>query len=187
MHKNLPQWGSHCASERQPVKHHASTHVVSLKRGQRAACRSHPNKKSSKNTLSSMLCFCFSDCVLLDAERSQCLRCLKQCLLCLCADNYEVYRKRNFRRQIGFRSRNGDSDRVEGSEATSSAHDQQQAVIWQTFVQSIIGKNSYDTAILSLALPAIVALAADPLLSFVDTIFVGQAGADALVSLSWYN
>ncbi|GAB4812989.1 hypothetical protein N2152v2_000035 [Parachlorella kessleri] len=45
------------------------------------------------------------------------------------------------------------------------------------------GSSPHDSAILALAVPAMLALAADPLLSIVDTIFVGQAGADPLAAL----
>lgn len=45
-------------------------------------------------------------------------------------------------------------------------------------------RSPHDSAILSLAGPALLALAADPLLSMVDTAFVGQLGAPELVS-SW--
>ena len=40
-----------------------------------------------------------------------------------------------------------------------------------------------DPAILSIALPAVLALAADPLLSVVDTLFVGRLGAEELAAL----
>lgn len=40
----------------------------------------------------------------------------------------------------------------------------------------------HDKDILALALPAALALAADPLLGMVDTAFVGRLGADELVS-----
>jgi hypothetical protein len=43
-------------------------------------------------------------------------------------------------------------------------------------------RSPHDSAILSLAGPALLALAADPLLSMVDTAFVGQLGAPELVS-----
>lgn len=43
--------------------------------------------------------------------------------------------------------------------------------------------DSLDARILALALPAVVALAADPLLSLVDTSFVGHLGPNALASL----
>jgi Na+-driven multidrug efflux pump len=40
--------------------------------------------------------------------------------------------------------------------------------------------SKHDAAIFSLALPAVLALAADPLLSMVDTVFVGQVGCPFL-------
>jgi hypothetical protein len=43
-------------------------------------------------------------------------------------------------------------------------------------------RSKHDGAILSLAGPALLALAADPLLSMVDTAFVGQIGPGELVS-----
>lgn len=48
---------------------------------------------------------------------------------------------------------------------------------------SAFRSSPHDAAIASLALPAILALAADPLLQVVDTVFVGQAGPDALAAL----
>lgn len=45
------------------------------------------------------------------------------------------------------------------------------------------GRHPDDTQILSLALPAALALAADPLLQVVDTAFVGHAGPEALAAL----
>jgi len=50
-------------------------------------------------------------------------------------------------------------------------------------IKSIFRSNPHDAAIFSLATPAIVALAADPLLQVVDTIFVGHSGSDALAAL----
>lgn len=55
---------------------------------------------------------------------------------------------------------------------------QQQPEPWWA---SLFRGSPYDGAIFSLALPAVLALAADPLLQIVDTIFVGQAGAEPLV------
>ena len=43
--------------------------------------------------------------------------------------------------------------------------------------------SKHDAAILSMALPAVLALCADPLLSVVDTIFVGRAGPAPLAAL----
>jgi MATE family multidrug resistance protein len=48
---------------------------------------------------------------------------------------------------------------------------------------SLLRGSPYDGAIFSLAIPAVLALAADPLLQVVDTIFVGQAGPEALAAL----
>lgn len=48
---------------------------------------------------------------------------------------------------------------------------------------SIFRSSPYDAAIFSLALPAVLALAADPLLAVVDTVFVGQIDSDALAAL----
>lgn len=45
------------------------------------------------------------------------------------------------------------------------------------------GRTAQDRAILGLAVPALGALAADPLVSLVDTAFVGRLGADALGAL----
>lgn len=42
----------------------------------------------------------------------------------------------------------------------------------------------HDRDILALALPAALALAADPLLGMVDTALIGRLGADELVSSS---
>jgi putative MATE family efflux protein len=51
------------------------------------------------------------------------------------------------------------------------------------FFASALKSSPHDGAIFSLALPAVLALAADPLLQVVDTIFVGQTGPDALAAL----
>lgn len=51
------------------------------------------------------------------------------------------------------------------------------------FFPSIFKSSPHDGAIFSLAFPAVLALAADPLLQVVDTIFVGQTGPDALAAL----
>lgn len=51
------------------------------------------------------------------------------------------------------------------------------------FFASAFKSSPHDGAIFSLALPAVLALAADPLLQVVDTIFVGQTGPDALAAL----
>ncbi len=47
-----------------------------------------------------------------------------------------------------------------------------------------LGRTGHDREILRLAVPALGALAADPLVSLVDTAFVGRLGADALGSLA---
>ncbi len=44
-------------------------------------------------------------------------------------------------------------------------------------IGALFRSSPHDSAIFALALPAVLALAADPLLSMVDTIFVGQVGA----------
>lgn len=54
---------------------------------------------------------------------------------------------------------------------------------WTQLVGTLFRASPHDGAIFALALPAVLALAADPLLSMVDTIFVGQVGADALAAL----
>ncbi|KAL4419186.1 hypothetical protein ABPG77_007776 [Micractinium sp. CCAP 211/92] len=54
---------------------------------------------------------------------------------------------------------------------------------WTQLVGTLFRASPHDSAIFALALPAVLALAADPLLSMVDTIFVGQVGADALAAL----
>ncbi len=56
------------------------------------------------------------------------------------------------------------------------------ATFWGFFA-SAFKASPHDGAIFSLALPAVLALAADPLLQVVDTIFVGQTGPDALAAL----
>lgn len=48
---------------------------------------------------------------------------------------------------------------------------------WTALVGTLFRASKHDGAIFSLAVPAVLALAADPLLSMVDTIFVGQVGA----------
>lgn len=45
---------------------------------------------------------------------------------------------------------------------------------WTQLVGTLFRASPHDGAIFALALPAVLALAADPLLSMVDTIFVGQ-------------
>lgn len=45
---------------------------------------------------------------------------------------------------------------------------------WTQLVGTLFRASPHDSAIFALALPAVLALAADPLLSMVDTIFVGQ-------------
>ncbi|KAL4425326.1 hypothetical protein ABPG75_009342 [Micractinium tetrahymenae] len=54
---------------------------------------------------------------------------------------------------------------------------------WTELIGTLFRASPHDGAIFALALPAVLALAADPLLSMVDTIFVGQVGADALAAL----
>ncbi|PRW33758.1 MATE efflux family [Chlorella sorokiniana] len=54
---------------------------------------------------------------------------------------------------------------------------------WTAMIGALFRSSPHDSAIFALALPAVLALAADPLLSMVDTIFVGQAGTDALAAL----
>ena len=45
---------------------------------------------------------------------------------------------------------------------------------WTEIIGTLFRASPHDPAIFALALPAVLALAADPLLSMVDTIFVGQ-------------
>lgn len=55
---------------------------------------------------------------------------------------------------------------------------------WTAIIAALFRSSKHDPAIFALALPAVLALAADPLLSMVDTVFVGQAtGTDALAAL----
>ena len=54
---------------------------------------------------------------------------------------------------------------------------------WTALVGALFRASKHDSAIFALALPAVLALAADPLLSMVDTVFVGRAGTDALAAL----
>lgn len=54
---------------------------------------------------------------------------------------------------------------------------------YPSWLRSIFSSSPYDASIAALAIPAVLALAADPLLQVVDTIFVGQAGSDALAAL----
>ncbi|EFN56963.1 hypothetical protein CHLNCDRAFT_51240 [Chlorella variabilis] len=51
---------------------------------------------------------------------------------------------------------------------------------WTALIGTLFRSSKHDSAIFALAVPAVLALAADPLLSMVDTIF---AGADALAAL----
>lgn len=50
---------------------------------------------------------------------------------------------------------------------------------WTAMIGALFRSSKHDSAIFALALPAVLALAADPLLSMVDTIFVGQVGTAA--------
>jgi Na+-driven multidrug efflux pump len=67
-------------------------------------------------------------------------------------------------------------------------HRQQAAATVQPTVQQsspppLLGTSSaHDGDIMRLAVPALLALAADPLLGVIDTAFVGQLGGDNLVS-----
>lgn len=54
---------------------------------------------------------------------------------------------------------------------------------WTDLIGTLFRANKHDGAIFALALPAVLALAADPLLSMVDTIFIGQVGTDELAAL----
>lgn len=54
---------------------------------------------------------------------------------------------------------------------------------WTALVGTLFRASKHDSAIAALALPAVLALAADPLLSMVDTVFVGRAGAEPLAAL----
>lgn len=54
---------------------------------------------------------------------------------------------------------------------------------WTALIAALFRASPHDPAIFALALPAVLALAADPLLSMVDTVFVGRAGTDALAAL----
>ena len=45
-------------------------------------------------------------------------------------------------------------------------------------------RNPYDREIVRIGLPALGALAADPLVSLVDTAFIGRLGAEALASVA---
>ena len=56
---------------------------------------------------------------------------------------------------------------------------------WMELAATAFRASKHDSAIFALALPAVLALAADPLLSMVDTIFVGQVGAEGAVAPSW--
>ena len=56
-----------------------------------------------------------------------------------------------------------------------------------TEILSSLGPTPHDTAILSMAVPAVMALAVDPLLAMVDTGIVGQLGQDELASLGVNN
>lgn len=51
------------------------------------------------------------------------------------------------------------------------------------WLKHLLKGSPYDSSIAALAIPAVLALAADPLLQVVDTVFVGQAGADSLAAL----
>lgn len=55
---------------------------------------------------------------------------------------------------------------------------------WTALIGALFRSSPHDSAIFALALPAVLALAADPLLSMVDTIFVGQVRAAVLLT-SW--
>lgn len=63
---------------------------------------------------------------------------------------------------------------------------------WTQLVGTLFRASPHDSAIFALALPAVLALAADPLLSMVDTIFVGQVGSVCrnagvpLAFVAWY-
>ena len=57
------------------------------------------------------------------------------------------------------------------------------AVTEETSGVAAPGRRLLDREILRLALPALGALAADPLVSLVDTAWVGRLGADALATL----
>jgi MATE family multidrug resistance protein len=66
---------------------------------------------------------------------------------------------------------------------TSLEGKEEDATTFLGFFASAFKASPHDPAIFSLALPAVLALAADPLLQVVDTIFVGQTGPDALAAL----
>lgn len=57
------------------------------------------------------------------------------------------------------------------------------AAWWPPALPVLQPTTELDSSILGLALPAVLALAADPLLSIVDTAFVGHLGPSALVGL----
>lgn len=47
-------------------------------------------------------------------------------------------------------------------------------------------RNKYDSKIFNLAIPALLTLAADPLLSIIDTIYVGRLGSNELVTRNFF-
>lgn len=55
---------------------------------------------------------------------------------------------------------------------------------WARLHQAL--SSPYDHAIFTLAAPAVLALAAEPLLGIIDTAFMGQLGADNLVGSALY-
>ena len=83
----------------------------------------------------------------------------------------------------GGSSSSSSSANGSGSGADAAAAGEAAAAGWGGWLGSAFRASPYDGAIFSLALPAVIALAADPLLSIVDTVFVGQAGAEPLAAL----
>lgn len=58
---------------------------------------------------------------------------------------------------------------------------------WTAMIGTLFRASKHDGAIFSLAVPAVLALAADPLLSMVDTIFVGQVRGAAVAHCAHFR